>query len=114
MFTSSLVYSSDNGSTTATMLVDMLQTWLLTSDNTSTTIDESLVEFLTSCPTRLTPQTTSACTRPLSPRVEGEQPTVECAADTGGAAAGAFIGGLLIGIAIFGAVIGVGIWYVVF
>ena len=110
MFTSSLVYSSDNGSTTASMLVDMLQTWLLTSDNTSTTVDESLVEFSRSCPTRLTPQTTGACTRPLSPRVECEQPTVACAADNGGAAAGAFIGGLLIGIAIFGAVIGVGIW----
>ena len=70
------------------MLVDMLQTWLLTSDNTSTTlttVDESLVEFSRTCPTRLTPQTTGACTRPLSPWVEGEQPTrVSNTADTGG------------------------------
>ena len=70
------------------MLVDMLQTWLLTSDNTSTTlttVDESLVEFSRTCPTRRTPQTTGACTRPLSPWVEGEQPTrVSNTADTGG------------------------------
>ena len=111
MFTSSLVYSSDNGSTTASMLVDMLQTWLLTSDNTSTTVDESLVEFSRTCPTRLTPQTTSACTRPLPPRVECKTPTVAHISDIdGGAIAGGFIGGLLVGIAIFGAIIGVGIW----
>ena len=117
MFTSSLVYSSDNGSLTASMLVDMLQTWLLTSDNISTTADESLVEFSRTCPTRLTPQTTGACARPLPARVEYETPHVsECEQPTvahisdGGAIAGGFIGGLLVGIAIFGAVIGVGIW----
>ena len=69
------------------MLVDMLQTWLLTSDNTSTTVDESLVEFARTCPTRLTPQTTGACTRPLPPRVECEHPTatrVSNTADTSG------------------------------
>ena len=65
----------------------MLQTWLLTSDNTSTTVDESLVEFARTCPTRLTPQTTGACTRPLPPRVECEHPTatrVSNTADTSG------------------------------
>ena len=69
------------------MLVDMLQTWLLTSDNTSTTVDESLVEFSRTCPTRLTPQTTGACTRPLPARVECEHPTatrVSNTADTSG------------------------------
>ena len=101
---------------TASMLVDMLQTWLLTSDNISTTADESLVEFSRTCPTRLTPQTTGACARPLAPRVEYECFRVRAAhcstyaADNGGAIAGGFIGGLLIGIAIFGAIIGVGIW----
>ena len=82
MFTSSLVYSGDNGNLTASMLVDMLQTWLLTSDNTSTTVDESLVEFSRTCPTRLTPQTTGACTRLLSPRVECEHPTATRVSNT--------------------------------
>ena len=124
VFTSSLVYSSDNGSITASMLVDMLQTWLLTSDNITTTVDDSLVQFSRTCPTRLTPQTTGTCTRPLSPRVECEHPTATHASDTGvtqptvthisdtdsGAIAGGFTGGLLIGIIIFAAVIGVGLW----
>ena len=124
MFTSSLVYSSDNGSITASMLVDMLQTWLLTSDNISTTVDNSLVQFSKTCPTRLTPQTIGACTRPLPPRVECEHPTVTHVSDTGvtqptvghvsdtdgGVIAGGFIGGLLIGIIIYTAVIGVGLW----
>ena len=83
MFTSSLVYSSDDGSITASMLVDMLQTWLLTSDNISTTVDDSLVQFSRTCPTRLTPQTTGACTRPLPPRVECETPTVTHVSDDG-------------------------------
>ena len=111
MFISSLVYSSDNGSITASMLVDMLQTWLLTSDNISTTVDDSLVQFSRTCPTRLTPQTIGACTRPLPPRVECEHPTVTHVSDSdGGAIAGGFIGGLLVGIIIYTAVIGVGLW----
>ena len=105
------------------MLVDMLQTWLLTSDNITTTVDDSLVQFSRTCPTRLTPQTTGVCTRPLPPRVECETPTVTHVSDTnvtqptathvsddGGAIAGGFIGGLLIGIIIYTAVIGVGLW----
>ena len=112
VFTSSLVYSSDNGSITASMLVDMLQTWLLTSDNISTTVDDSLVQFSRTCPTRLTPQTIGACTRPLPPRVECEHPTATHAFGVVAIAstAGAFGGGLLVGIVIFGAVIAVGLW----
>ena len=83
MFISSLVYSSDNGSITASMLVDMLQTWLLTSDNISTTVDDSLVQFSRTCPTRLTLQTTGTCTRPLSPGVECEHPTATHVSGTG-------------------------------
>ena len=110
VFNSSLVYSSDDGTITASMLVDMLQTWLLTSDNISTTVDDSLVQFSKTCPTRLTPQTTGACTRPLPPRVECEMPTATHTSDDGGAIAGGFIGGLLVGIIIYTAVIGVGLW----
>ena len=126
VFTSSLVYSSDDGSITASMLVDMLQTWLLTSDNISTTVDDSLVQFSKTCPTRLTPQTIGACTRPLPPRVECEHPpTATHVSDTGvtqptaphvfgvvaiASTAGAFGGGLVVGIVIFGAVIAVGLW----
>ena len=137
MFTSSLVYSSDDGSITASMLVDMLQTWLLTSDNISTTVDDSLVQFSKTCPTRLTPQTIGACTRPLPPcRMECEHPptathvsdtdvTATHTSDTGvtqptathvfgvvaiASTAGAFGGGLVVGIVIFGAVIAVGLW----
>ena len=119
------MYSSDDGSITASVLVDMLQTWLLTSDNISTTVDDSLVQFSKTCPTRLTPHTTGACTRPLSCRVECEHPTATHTSDTGvtqstathvfgvvaiASTAGAFGGGLVVGIVIFGAVIAVGLW----
>ena len=77
--------------------MDMLQTWLLTSDNISAAIDGNLVEFTRTCPTKLSMLTAGVCTHMPPP-------------GHGGAIVGAFIGGLLAGIAMFGAGIGVAIW----
>ena len=109
LFTSSLIYSSDNGSITAGMLVDMLQAWLLTSDNISAAIDGSLVEFSRTCPTKLSTLTTGVCTN-MPPPPAMDCGMVHASSTDGGAIVGAFIAGLLAGMAIFGAGIGVVIW----
>ena len=109
LFTSSLIYSSDNGSITASMLVDMLQAWLLTSDNISAAVDGSLVEFSRTCPTKLSTLTTGVCTN-MPPPPAMDCGIVHVSTTDGGAIVGAFIAGLLAGMAIFGAGIGVVIW----
>ena len=111
LFTSSLIYSSDSGSITASTLVDMLQAWLLTSDNISAAIDGNLVELTRTCPTKLSTLTTGVCTHmPPPPRMDCTMTHASSTDGHGGAIVGAFIGGLLAGIAMFGAGIGVAIW----
>ena len=94
MLNGMVIYSDQNGTITATTVVDILQEWILTADGAaSITIDGNALDLSKSCPTRTNRLINSTCEAFLVQVSHLSKRTV-------GYIGGLFIGGVMTGLLI--------------
>ena len=109
LLSGTVIYSNSEGNVTASMLVNMLQVWLLTSTDPTITFQLQPFEFITQCPARLSSATVDACHN-LTLKPDHEAATQLQVANDSAAIGGSFIGGVLTGILACLVTLCIGLW----
>ena len=87
-----VTYSNSEGNVTASVLIDMLQVWLVTSIDPVIMIQELPFQLVTQCPVKLNSVTMDACS---NLKADTSSPMTSC---DPGVIGGSFIGGVMTGI----------------
>ena len=115
LLSGTVIYSNSEGNITASMLIDMLQVWLLTSTDLTITLQLQPFKLIAQCPARLTSATVDVCQNltqktEAATQVVNETVAKESVVHEPAAIGGSFIGGMLTGILACLVTLCIGLW----